>query len=641
TSILRDILMLGGDGERLVLRSTTAMPGTSNDCGVAVGRLDADAHLDLVVGASGAGLATFRGDGAGGFAFNGSVAAGSGLEYPMLGDFDEDGDADIVASNTSGVFFLRGHGDGSFEPEVQVAAISSNLRIAAARLDADAHLDLAVGAYQAGTVQVFAGTGVGTFAPGASVAVGSSPQVVAAGDFDGDGNNDLAALVTLSGPGNLAVMFGAADGSLTAPLTIPLDTSSSRMTTADFDLDGRDDIAVAYFVGHEAIFFGEPGRTFTQLRFAGATANGIASDNFEAADFNRDGRPDLISGSLTGVALLLNRGIPGSDSPIPPEAAITGAASFECDAPGTGTISLDGLASTGTDLVSYEWLLDTPSGLEPLGTGLTLSVALPLGPATIVLRVTNALGGSDDDVADVLVVDSIPPTFSAALAPGSPALLWPPNHRLVTIATQWNVSDVCDPAPAVALFAVTSDEPDDAPGGADGMTLVDIRDAETGTADASVQLRAERSSSGDGREYRLAYFASDASGNSAAADVVLSVPLHAFGEDDPLSLDVTPVGLGSGVVLSWTPVGSAYDVITGFLGGFTVVDSELRLGNVEVLAAGTNDTSVLDDPPRLQPASGQAVFYLVQYHDAFGPTGYGSEPVPWPRVPTACSGGCP
>ena len=44
---------------------------------------------------------------------------------------------------------------------------------------------------------------------------------------------------------------------------------------------------------------------------------------------------------------------------------------------------------------------------------------------------------------------------------------------------------------------------------------------------------------------------------------------------------------------------------------------------------------------RLRFPGRQAVFYLVQYHDAFGPTGYGSEPVPWPRVPTACSGGCP
>jgi hypothetical protein len=126
-----------------------------------------------------------------------------------------------------------------------------------------------------------------------------------------------------------------------------------------------------------------------------------------------------------------------------------------------------------------------------------------------------------------------------------------------------------------------------------------------------------------------------------AADAVVTVPLQGPGNNDPLTLTLTHSGSGGGVLVSWTVAGGTYDVITGLLGGFTVLDSELRIGNVEVLGAGLAATSVLDDPPRLQPAPGQAVFYLVQYHDGLQATGYGTEPVPWPRVPTACAGGCP
>jgi hypothetical protein len=631
TGSTRSLLTLTGDGERLALHSTTAIPGTSADRGVAVGMLDSDPHFDVLVGSGNEsnGLSLFGGDGTGGFSFIASVAPAYS-SHPVLGDFNEDGHADVVFS---GAYLMTGNGDGSFEPPVQVAS-GGNLRATAARLDADPHLDLAIADLGAGTLQVLGGTGSGTFTPRQNVLVGSLPQMVAAGDFDGDGNNDVAVLLTGNGSiGSVMVLYGAADGLFTSSTSF--NASGGRMTTGDFDNDGRDDVVVA-LVGLITVNYGESNRTFTPMFFAGVGVElNIAMDNLEAADFNRDGRTDLIAGTSQGMALILNQGTPATT---PPFAAISGAAVFECDAPGTGMVTLDGSASTGTGSLSYEWRRVTPSGNELVGSEPMLSIALPLGPATIVLRVTDDSGRTSTNQVNVNVVDSTPPAITAG---ATPTTLWPPNHRMVPVQLQWAASDVCDPAPVVSLHSATSDEADDASGNADGMTTGDIRDIEVGTADASVQLRAERSSLGDGRAYRLTLFVSDASGNSATADAVATVPLHGPGNDDPLTITVEHHGPLGGAIVRWTPAGGGYDVIVGWIGGFTVVDSELLIGDVLVLGTDLNVTSLIDDPPCLQPVPGQAAFYLVQYHDGFGPTGFGTEPVPWPRVPTSYGGGCP
>ena len=635
----RDLVTLGGDGEALATRATAPLPALTPGPGVAVGRLDADLHLDLVVGTSGAGLAVHRGLGDGSFTPAGTLAAGAETPYPVIGDFNADGAADIVFANATGVQLVTGHGDGTFEPPVIVSGLTQGVLVAA-HLDADNHLDLALAELASDAVHVLGGNGDGTFTLRTSVVVGNSPRGIAAGDFDGDGHTDLATLSVLAGTG-ISVLYGAADGALTPPSPLSLDaTQAAGIAVADFDADGRDDIVVAYFSRHEAVFYGAPNRTFSPAaRFAGVPAPAFVQGDMEASDFNRDGRPDLAIGTATGAALMLSRGTPLA--PAPPTAVITGASVFECDAPGTGTVLLDGSASgspPGSGIAAFDWFIDTPSGLQPAGSGATLAVARPLGPTVFVLRVTDDFGRSDTAQATIQVVDTTAPALTVIAAP---SVLFPPNHRLVQVQIQSIVSDVCDPAPAVMLAGATSDEPDDAPGGGDGNTLGDIRDADLGTPDALVLLRAERSAQGDGRVYHLNYSAVDASGNAGSGDEVVMVPLHGPAPDDPLTLQVSQASPGGAALVSWNAAGSTYDVITGMLGGFTVVDSELRLGQVEVLGADLTGTSVLDSPPRLDPAPGQAVFYLVQYHDTDGPSGFGSEPVPWPRVPTSCTGACP
>ena len=213
----------------------------------------------------------------------------------------------------------------------------------------------------------------------------------------------------------------------------------------------------------------------------------------------------------------------------PPEAAIAAPGSVECDRPDAGAIALDGSDSsdrdsspgTSDDLERFEWFESSGTPQERLlGTGPRLDAVLPLGSHPLALRVTDSEGESDVKQVVVTVRDSTPPLLTVTTRP---AVLWPPDHRLVPVAVTWEAEDRCDPSVEVRLESVTSSEPDDAPGAGDGATSGDVRDAETGTADALVSLRAERSGKGPGRTYTLTYVARDGAGNTRSAVTVVKV----------------------------------------------------------------------------------------------------------------------
>jgi hypothetical protein len=143
----------------------------------------------------------------------------------------------------------------------------------------------------------------------------------------------------------------------------------------------------------------------------------------------------------------------------------------------------------------------------------------PLGTTVVEFTATDASGNQSTCMANVMVVDTTPPTIAVDL---DPEVLWPPNHKLVDIEATVTVEDICDPSPIFILLAISSDEPEN--DGGDGDTAPDIVDAAVGTADVDFKLRAERSGLGDGRKYTIVYLAQDASGNVAVADACVTVP---------------------------------------------------------------------------------------------------------------------
>jgi hypothetical protein len=92
-----------------------------------------------------------------------------------------------------------------------------------------------------------------------------------------------------------------------------------------------------------------------------------------------------------------------------------------------------------------------------------------------------------------------------------------------------SVSDGCNKTlglSAVGIEKVTSDEPDNPPGDADGNTTNDIVIAANCK---SVQLRAERDETKNGRVYVITLRVRDAAGNTTRQDFKVSVPIVANG----------------------------------------------------------------------------------------------------------------
>ncbi|MEW6758386.1 MAG: CARDB domain-containing protein [Acidobacteriota bacterium] len=108
-----------------------------------------------------------------------------------------------------------------------------------------------------------------------------------------------------------------------------------------------------------------------------------------------------------------------------------------------------------------------------------------------------------------------PPECAGASA--SASLLWPPNHKPQDIALQGVTDPDGDPV-TVTVSAITQDEPTNGLG--DGDEAPDG----FGVGTATARVRAERSGTGNGRVYRIAFTASDGKGGSCQGSVTVGAP---------------------------------------------------------------------------------------------------------------------
>jgi cysteine-rich repeat protein len=111
--------------------------------------------------------------------------------------------------------------------------------------------------------------------------------------------------------------------------------------------------------------------------------------------------------------------------------------------------------------------------------------------------------------------ENLPPDCSGAVA--STDELWPPNHKMASVAIIGVTDPDGDPV-VVRATAVAQDEPLDASG--DGATCPDAQ----GIGLDSVGLRSERSGQGDGRFYHIAFEAVDRCNAVCTGEVEVVVP---------------------------------------------------------------------------------------------------------------------
>jgi hypothetical protein len=284
-----------------------------------------DQNLDVsVVNQADNSISIFLGDGLGGLKPATpptiSTGTGSGPVSVVATTLTTSGFTDLIAANhannTLSVFL--GNGDGTFKTPTTITAGHGPSSIAAADFNADGKIDLAVTNEADNTVSIFMGRGDGTFQNRVDYPTGNSPVWVSTGDFNGDTVLDLAVanngVPTSSNTGNTVSILlgqlnatGNATGTFGAKTDFPAGTAPASIAVADFNVDGRLDLVVA-------------DQTDNAISLLLGLGNGLFGQNFElpvqtnpvsvaTTDFDANGRPDVVvanRGSNTATVILNN-----------------------------------------------------------------------------------------------------------------------------------------------------------------------------------------------------------------------------------------------------------------------------------------------------------------------------------------------
>ncbi len=155
------------------------------------------------------------------------------------------------------------------------------------------------------TLSFYKGLGGGQFAAPVNQPIAKNLGQVFAADFNGDGKLDLAISST---PGQtngvVTILLGNGNGTFTQGTSLSVSGNASTIALADFNGDHKPDIAVSDATGYMSwIFLGNGDGTFTLFDTEYYGGNAIA-----VGDFNADGKQDLVFASQDNVGLFLGNG---------------------------------------------------------------------------------------------------------------------------------------------------------------------------------------------------------------------------------------------------------------------------------------------------------------------------------------------
>jgi hypothetical protein len=196
---------------------------------------------------------------------------------------------------------------------------------------------------------------------------------IAVADFNRDGKLDVAA-ITITG--KLAVLLGRGDGTFRSAVYYEIDSeveSVRSVASADLNGDGSIDLAVAdYLGGNIYVLLGNGDGTFKPP--AKVPMNGAYPEFVAVGDFNGDHVPDLITVDATGacpcISTLLGNGNGTFQAPINTKPSIGPTAIGIGDFNGDGKLDV---ASVGADVTS-EVAIFLGTGNGTFQTGATYKV---------------------------------------------------------------------------------------------------------------------------------------------------------------------------------------------------------------------------------------------------------------------------
>jgi len=336
------ILQNDGQGNFQVLET---IPVGSGPVALTAGDFENDGRIDLAVAGSGE-VTVLSNQGGGNFQalppIELHLEPGSTQASIVAGDFGT-GHLDLAVTDFFDfhykVDFLQGNGDGTFQTPVTYTVGPDPSSIVAGEFTGDGRTDLAVANYGDNTVSVLVGNGNGTFQAQVTYAAGSSPSSIVAGDFTGDGRTDLA--VANNGDNTVSVLEGNGNGTFQEPAGDYIGASAYQVATGDFNGDGNLDLAVINNDSNNlSILLGNGDGTFQTATTIALPAGIISPEAIVTADFNGDGRTDLAVAEGYGVSVFLGNG-DGTFQSLPPIPVAGGAFGIAAgDFAGNGRVDL-------------------------------------------------------------------------------------------------------------------------------------------------------------------------------------------------------------------------------------------------------------------------------------------------------------
>lgn len=299
------VSVLYGDGRGHLSDPFPFLAGGDFAVGIKIADFDNDAIDDLAVTNSASETATILiGRGGRDYAEGSGLRMGPEPTIADAGDLNGDGNLDLAVTTggSNAVMVALGRGDGTFQTAIQYVRAMNPWDVEFVDLNGDAALDLAVTDIGYSDIEVFYGDGTGALKTGDPLRAGDYPSGLTIADLKGNGLQDLI----VAHDTGVTLLVARGDGTFWRSPVLPAGSEPREVAVADFDNNGSLDLAVLASSGEDITFLVETDWfdfVFADLKRVGTLPSGIRS-----ADFNADGVPDLaVSNQLDNtVGLILS-----------------------------------------------------------------------------------------------------------------------------------------------------------------------------------------------------------------------------------------------------------------------------------------------------------------------------------------------